>query len=156
MDTLLNKTQYALFRKDYKVQERVRQRIQQTMSSAWKHRPDLLNLIPNWAVGCRIPSPSPSYISALIQPNVQVVTDTVERVTKNGLVVNGQVITVDAIICATGFDLSFLPQFTIVGRNGRDMKSQYYGDGRIPQSYMSIAFPKFPNYFGNPPAFRPS
>ena len=149
-----NKQQYELYQKDGPVQKNVRQMLTTQMQTAFQDNSELLKLIPDWAVRCRRPSPAPGYIDALTKPNVQVIMDKIERVTETGIIVNGTHIELDAIICATGFNPTFLPQFRIVGRNGIDLETQWYGDGRKPEGYMCLAIPNFPNYFSSPPHYN--
>jgi cation diffusion facilitator CzcD-associated flavoprotein CzcO len=137
----------AVIQKDSQVQKFLRPHLTQHMQSQWKDKPELYKLIPDWAVGCRRPTPSTSYLEALVKPNVEVYTNGAERITAEGLILDGKLVKVDAIICATGFELKFLPQYKLVGRNGIDLEDQWYGDGRYPQAYMCIAMPNFPNYF---------
>ncbi|KIH86704.1 flavin-binding protein monooxygenase [Sporothrix brasiliensis 5110] len=102
-------------------------------------------LIPDYALGCRRMTPAPHYLQTLTQPNVQVVTDGIRRVLPRGLELDsGEVVDVDAIVCATGFDVSFCPRFPLVGRNGN---LQDLWRANTPQAYMSCAVPGLPNYF---------
>jgi cation diffusion facilitator CzcD-associated flavoprotein CzcO len=48
------------------------------------------------------------------------------------------------MICATGFDTSFRPRFSIIGRGGKDLREEWVDE---PRSYLSIAAHGFPNYF---------
>lgn len=102
-------------------------------------------LIPDFALGCRRMTPAPAYLQALTEPNVVVVTEGVRRILPRGLeLANGEVVDVDAIVCATGFDVSFCPRFPLVGRNG-NLQDLWHKD--VPQAYMSCAVPGLPNYF---------
>ncbi|KAL3485044.1 FAD/NAD(P)-binding domain-containing protein [Aspergillus germanicus] len=56
----------------------------------------------------------------------------------------GELIQVDAIICATGFNVSFCPRFPIIGPQGN---LQDTWTKQLPNAYMSCAIPGFPNYF---------
>ena len=51
---------------------------------------------------------------------------------------------VDVIICATGFDVSQVPNFEVIGRNGVSLAHKW---AKEPESYMSLACPDMPNYF---------
>jgi cation diffusion facilitator CzcD-associated flavoprotein CzcO len=103
-------------------------------------------LLPEFPLGCRRLTPGVGYLESLTQPNVRVVTDPIARVVPTGLVTqSGETIEVDAIVCATGFDVSFRPRFPLVGRQGN---LQNVWDRQIPRSYMSCAVPNLPNYFG--------
>lgn len=102
-------------------------------------------LIPDFALGCRRLTPGVGYLEALRKPNVRVVTDSIVKIVPEGLeTATGEVIKVDAIICATGFNVSFCPRFPIVGQTGnlQDLWTQ-----ETPKAYMSCAVPNFPNYF---------
>jgi cation diffusion facilitator CzcD-associated flavoprotein CzcO len=102
-------------------------------------------LIPKFPVGCRRLTPAVGYLSALTADNVRVVTDKILRVAPNGIEIStGEVIDVDVLVCATGFDVSFCPRFPIIGRKGnlKDLWTE-----NLPRAYMSCAVPDFPNFF---------
>lgn len=102
-------------------------------------------LIPNYPIGVRRVTPAPGYLEALRKDNVEVVTGTIRRVVSDGIEMDsGDVLKVDAIVCATGFDLSFSPRFPIVGREGN--LQEIWGHGQ-PEAYMSVAVRGMPNYF---------
>ncbi|CAK7228412.1 hypothetical protein SBRCBS47491_006896 [Sporothrix bragantina] len=102
-------------------------------------------LIPDYALGCRRMTPAPMYLQTLTQPNVQVVAEGIRCILPHGLeLASGEVVEVDAIVCATGFDVSFCPRFPLVGRNGN---LQHLWRDKLPQAYMSCAVPGLPNYF---------
>lgn len=58
---------------------------------------------------------------------------------------SGEVLEVDAIICATGFDVSFVPRFQIIGSDGVDLREKWRTSK--PEAYMSVAVEGMPNYF---------
>ncbi|KAF4867728.1 FAD-binding monooxygenase moxY [Colletotrichum siamense] len=102
-------------------------------------------IIPKFPLGCRRLTPAVDYLWALRKPNVRVVTDPIASIDAKGLRAEmGELIEVDAIICATGFDVSFRPRFPILGRRGN---LQDHWTKGVPKSYMSCAVPDFPNYF---------
>ncbi|KAJ9606670.1 hypothetical protein H2200_008678 [Cladophialophora chaetospira] len=120
-----------------------------SMIELLRDSPDLIeSLIPDFPVGCRRITPGVGYLESFAKPNVRVLTDArIERVSEKGLVMStGEHINVDAIICATGFDVSFSPRFPITGREGVQL-SDVWGAPNVPQAYLSMAIPKFPNYF---------
>lgn len=102
-------------------------------------------LIPQFPLGCRRITPAPGYLEALRAPNIEVITEGIAAVVPEGIQLeSGEVIKLDAIICATGFDTSFVPRFPIVGRHGNvqdAMKTE------TPKGYMSCALAGVPNYF---------
>ncbi|KAK5129043.1 hypothetical protein LTR85_000376 [Meristemomyces frigidus] len=107
--------------------------------------PLLDHLVPDFGVGCRRPTPGVGYLEALTQPNVRVVTDRILRVAAEGVVLEGgELIPVDAFICATGFDVSFRPRFPVVGRDGIDLAKQWE---HRPTGYLSLAAANMPNHF---------
>ncbi|OBT62114.1 hypothetical protein VE03_08988 [Pseudogymnoascus sp. 23342-1-I1] len=63
-------------------------------------------IVPDFAVGCRSPTPGNGYLEALTDPKVRVVTDEISEIVPEGIkLVTGEVIEVDTFICATGFDM---------------------------------------------------
>ncbi|KAI1767598.1 FAD/NAD(P)-binding domain-containing protein [Hypoxylon sp. FL1150] len=102
-------------------------------------------LIPDYPLGCRRVTPGPGYLEALRAPNTTVVTEGIARVVPEGIQLeSGEIIKVDAIICATGFDNSFAPPFPVVGRHGNVQDLMKAG---TPSGYMSLALAGVPNYF---------
>jgi cation diffusion facilitator CzcD-associated flavoprotein CzcO len=102
-------------------------------------------LIPKFPVGCRRLTPAVGYLSSLTKENVRVVTDKIVKVVPNGIQIStGEVIEIDVLVCATGFDVSFCPRFPIIGRkvNLQDLWTE-----NLPKAYMSCAVPDFPNFF---------
>lgn len=107
-------------------------------------------VIPDFAVGCRRITPGVGYLESFTKENVRIITDSsIERADEHGLVMSdGEHITLDAIVCATGFDVSFTPRFPITGRDGVSLTDVW--SKNIPYAYLSMAVPKFPNYFSKP------
>lgn len=50
----------------------------------------------------------------------------------------------DVIIAATGFDMSFVPRWPIVGQNDIDLQQQWKEN---PECYLSVIAKDMPNYF---------
>ncbi|TGO63016.1 hypothetical protein BOTNAR_0106g00120 [Botryotinia narcissicola] len=102
------------------------------------------SLLPDFPVGCRRVTPGVGYLKALTQPNVGVITSSIEEIQQNGIkLTNGEVIEVDAIVCATGFNCSFVPRFPTIGENGN---LQDLWRDNPSQAYMSCMVPGIPNY----------
>lgn len=119
------------------------------MTSKLGHDERLMKaMIPDFAVGCRRPTPGNGYLEALGKENVRVVTDHISKIVPEGIkLTTGEVIKVDAFICATGFDISFFPRFKLIGRKGKNIAEEW----KIkPQAYLSVAAADFPNYFSKP------
>lgn len=110
-------------------------------------------LIPNWPIGCRRATPGLDYLEALIQPHVSLVQEPIQRVTEHGITTaDGLSRDFDAIICATGFDVSYRPNFPLRGRDGIDLAEKWKDSATTtaatgPLAYFSICVPGFPNYF---------
>ncbi|KAL1865924.1 hypothetical protein VTK73DRAFT_5008 [Phialemonium thermophilum] len=103
-------------------------------------------IIPkNFAVGCRRPTPGEGFLESLIAPNVRVHTKQMQRITETGFVAHDMTVhDVDVIICATGFDTSWVPRFPVVAR-GKNLQDVWRG--KTPLSYLAVGVPEFPNYF---------
>lgn len=103
-------------------------------------------LTPSYAMGCKRILMSNDYYQALQQPNVEVVTDGIERVTATGIVTrDGQERRVDAIIHGTGFSATdYLAPIHIVGRDGQELNDVIRA---TPETYLGIAVHGFPNLF---------
>lgn len=105
------------------------------------------HLIPTWPPGCRRMTPGEGYLEALTKDNVTRVYDEINKITPQGLEdVTGKLHEVDIIVAATGFDVSFKPPFKVFGVDHVDMHEEFDRSG-IPNVYLSMTVPKFPNYF---------
>jgi len=104
-------------------------------------------IIPkNFNPGCRRPTPAPGYLEALVAPNATIFTDAIGKVTPTGFTdAAGTHHAVDVIICATGFDTSWVPRFPFIA-HGTDLRSMWGGNNNVV-SYLSIGVPTFPNHF---------
>jgi hypothetical protein len=129
-------------------------------------RKDLMEkLIPkNFAVGCRVglstsqfglgllltrkqrPTPGNGYLECIAdEENCQVIFSPITKITENGVVTEDtRTHEIDLLICATGFDMSFIPGYPIIGKNGVDIGELW---AETPETYLSLAAPQFPNYF---------
>lgn len=115
------------------------------ISKLGAENPLLDKILPDFAVGCRRPTPGNGYLEALTKPNVRVVTDSISKIVPEGIeTTTGELIEVDMFICATGFDISFAPRYPVIGRGGISLKEQWKDR---PSAYMSMAVPNFPNHF---------
>ncbi|EXJ74840.1 uncharacterized protein A1O5_01536 [Cladophialophora psammophila CBS 110553] len=108
--------------------------------------PDLLEaIIPkNFGVGCRRPTPGNGFLEALNQDNVRVFISPMKEINANGFVDSeGQQHDVDIIICATGFNTSWIPRFPVEA-NGHSIAKMW---AKEATSYISLGVPYMPNYF---------
>ena len=118
--------------KDQKVS---RDLVANIMSEQLGHDPRLTkHMIPDFSLGCRRMTPGSGYLQSLGASNVEVVTESAVKLTKDGIV----------DVFATGFDTSFTPHFEITGRNGANLREQF---GDFPKGYLGITAPNFPNLF---------
>lgn len=102
-------------------------------------------LIPEFPVGCRRLVPSVGYMESLHKENVKVVTEGIERIIPEGLVLkSGETVPVDVIVCATGFNTSFCPKYSLVGRKD-DLRDRWSKE--VAQAYLSFAVPGMPNFW---------
>lgn len=109
-------------------------------------KPELAELlIPTFAVGCRRPTPGNGFLEALVSDNVDVVSSPIVRVTEKGIITKDGEHEVDAIICATGFDVSLKPRFPFIGRNGADLAKRW--SAQPAEAYMGCMVDDHPNYF---------
>jgi cation diffusion facilitator CzcD-associated flavoprotein CzcO len=100
--------------------------------------------LPDYGFGCRRSAPVQDFAASLQRPNVDIVQAGVIGFTETGIVdSNGDTTDVDVCVCATSFH-PFVPNFDIVGRDGRNLGHEVSTTG---QSYMSIMNAGFPNLF---------
>ncbi|KIY02270.1 uncharacterized protein Z520_02408 [Fonsecaea multimorphosa CBS 102226] len=102
-------------------------------------------LIPDFPVGCRRLVPSLGYLEALHKENVKVITEGIAKIVPEGLITtSGEMIPVDIIVCATGFDTSFRPKYPVIGRYD-DLRERWAKQDA--HAYFSFAVPGMPNYW---------
>lgn len=102
-------------------------------------------LIPKWELGCRRVTPGSGYLESFTLPNVHLTNSTITHVSEGGIhTEDGTFHPLDVIVCATGFDISQVPTFPIIGRNGVSLAKKWANE---PESYMSLACPDMPNFF---------
>jgi cation diffusion facilitator CzcD-associated flavoprotein CzcO len=103
-------------------------------------------LTPSFRMGCKRILLSNEYFRSLQRPNVDLITDRIEQITPEGvLLAGGRLIPLDALILATGFQAADIKSpYTILGRGGRDL-NQAWHDG--PEAYRGTTLHGFPNLF---------
>jgi len=101
---------------------------------------------PDYTIGCKRILLSSDYYPALTRPNVDLVTDSIARITENGLVcADGSAYDVDVIIYGTGFKtVEAVAELNVAGRDG--VKLQDVWRGGI-EAYHGITVAGFPNFF---------
>ena len=103
-------------------------------------------LRPLHPYGCKRPLLSNTFYPAINQDNVELVTDSIERLTETGiLTADGQERAVDLLVFATGFAATkYLSALDVRGRNGRHI-DEAWDDGA--NAYLGITTSGFPNLF---------
>jgi cation diffusion facilitator CzcD-associated flavoprotein CzcO len=102
---------------------------------------------PQHPFGCKRPLLSNDYYAAFNRPNLELVTDGIERITPNGIAtVDGVERSVDTLIYATGFATTkYASIIDLVGRAGRHIEDAWRHDGAA--AYLGITTAGFPNLF---------
>jgi cation diffusion facilitator CzcD-associated flavoprotein CzcO len=103
-------------------------------------------LTPRYAIGCKRILPTNQWYPALVQPNVEVVTDAIREVRPRSIVLaDGSEREVDTIIFGTGFRVTDLPiAARIRGRDGRTLAELWQGS---PAAYKGTVVAGYPNLF---------
>lgn len=128
--------------------DQLQKNLESHMASVLHGNPELIRAaIPTtFPAGCRRLTPGPGYLESLSAPNVRVVTESIRRVLPEGIELHsGEVVPLDIIICATGFDVSFCPRFPIIGKDDCNLQDMWTQN--LPSAYMSCAVTAMPNYF---------
>lgn len=106
-------------------------------------------LTPDYSFFCKRPSFSNTFYAALNRSHVDVVTEPIDRVTPKGIVTkDGVVREVDALVCATGYNVfnrECMPSYEIVGRDGIEL-GEFWEKQRF-QAYEGASVVGFPNLF---------
>ena len=118
------------------------------LESQFGDRPDLLaKVLPRYPVGAkRVVLDNGIWASTLKRPNVDLVSDGIDRIEPGGVRgSDGRLHTADVIVYGTGFRASeFLMPMRVTGRGGADLHETWSGDAR---AYNGVCVPGFPNLF---------
>lgn len=103
-------------------------------------------LTPEWTLGCKRVLLSSEYLPALVQPNVEVVTEGIAEVREHSVVTaDGVERPTDAIVFGTGFRPTDPPLAPHVrGRGGRTLTEAWAGS---PRAHLGTTVAGFPNLF---------
>ena len=103
-------------------------------------------LTPSYPLGCKRLIYSNDFLRALGQPNTELVTQGISRITATGIqTTDGRLRELDALVCATGFDtVHLLSSVQVQGRNGLTLQAAW-ADG--PEAFHGITVAGFPNLF---------
>jgi cation diffusion facilitator CzcD-associated flavoprotein CzcO len=102
--------------------------------------------VPDYVMGCKRVVFSDDWYPALARPDVDLVTDPIERIAPDGVLTgDGVNRPADVIVYATGFQATqFLTPMRVTGRGGTQLQ-QAWRDGA--QAYLGITVSGFPNFF---------
>ncbi|KZS96902.1 FAD/NAD(P)-binding domain-containing protein [Sistotremastrum niveocremeum HHB9708] len=137
---------FLVSHKDSELQRETRKKVQESMRQRLQYREDLCKkLIPEWEYGCKRSVPGTYFLETLLRPNVRVLAGEILEIKEHSVITEeaGED-QYDAIICATGFDTSYIPSFPIIGRHGINLQDEWAG--RV-EHYLSVAVHGYPNYF---------
>ena len=129
---------------DLAIMERIRSRVDESV-----HDPATAAVLkPYYRFNCKRPTFNDDFLPAFNRPNVRLV-DTgghgVERVTPDGVIVNGVLHQLDVLIFATGFDVgtayTHSRSFDLVGRGGERLSERWASGMRTFHGIHGRAFP---------------
>jgi cation diffusion facilitator CzcD-associated flavoprotein CzcO len=103
-------------------------------------------LVPDYPIGAKRVLFNDDYYPTLSRPNVELVTDGIERIEPEGVRCKaGRLHAADVIIFATGFkSTDFLAPMQITGRGGLDLRQEW---ARGARAYLGVTVTGFPNFF---------
>ncbi|KAI0346538.1 FAD/NAD(P)-binding domain-containing protein [Trametopsis cervina] len=132
--------------RDSEVQKGARESFTEHMRKSLEKKPWIgEKLIPDFSVGAKRITPAPGYLEALCADNCDFVHGPIKRMTSNSIEFeDGQSISPDVIICATGFDASYRFPFPVIGRDGVSLSSRWTPH---PRTYLAACTDGFPNMF---------
>jgi cation diffusion facilitator CzcD-associated flavoprotein CzcO len=101
---------------------------------------------PGYTLGCKRVAFSNNWYPALARPDVELVTEPIQRIAPDAVVTaDGTPRAADVIIYGTGFKAAeFLTPMQVSGLGGRELQ-QAWPDG--PQAYLGITVSGYPNFF---------
>ena len=103
-------------------------------------------LRPNYKALCKRLIVANGFYESLQEPNAELVTDSIERITSDGVVTSdGSKHELDVLILATGFKPHhFMRPMEMIGIDGITIEQAW---DKGAQAHRSIAIPDFPNFF---------
>ena len=102
--------------------------------------------VPGYVMGCKRVLFSNDWYPTLARPNVELVTDPIERIAADGVVTaGGTTRPADVIVYGTGFQtLDFLAPMAVTGLRRAPLRER---GTTGPQAYLGITVAGFPNFF---------
>ncbi|MCX6129684.1 MAG: NAD(P)/FAD-dependent oxidoreductase [Proteobacteria bacterium] len=103
-------------------------------------------LIPNYTMGCKRILLSNDFYRALNHKNLKLIDQSIERILPNGILTkDGQIHELDALICATGFQVAEASApFSILGLNKQSLEKTW---SQGAEGYLGVSISGFPNFF---------
>ena len=103
-------------------------------------------LTPDHPFGAKRPLASNKYLQCFNRSNVELVTDSIERVTPHGVVTtDGREREIDTIVLATGFETQkYVSVIDVEGRDGLKIDEAWE---KGPEAYFGVTTSGFPNLF---------
>jgi 4-hydroxyacetophenone monooxygenase len=111
-------------------------------------RPDLIEKVtPDYAPLARRLVVDSGWYDALLRPDVDLVAEGIDHIEAGAIVTkDGRRLEVDAIVFASGFDVSkYLYPTDYTGSDGANLQDLWSKDG--PRAYLGMTLPGFPNLF---------
>ncbi|WDK22961.1 hypothetical protein CGRA01v4_14252 [Colletotrichum graminicola] len=137
---------HKLTEQDHPTQLEARKVVEQAMKEKLEAKPEIAEkLIPDFPVACKRLTPGPGYLECLLADNVDFCSQELACFTEKGLMTaDGCEREFDAIICATGFDVSAVPAFPIHGLDRVNLQDLW---AKEPKQYLGVCIPQMPNLF---------
>jgi cation diffusion facilitator CzcD-associated flavoprotein CzcO len=103
-------------------------------------------LMPDYNYGCRRSTPGEGYLEALLdETKTTVINSPIMKITADSVICeDGSETKVNAIVCATGFDVSCRPRWPHIGLESRNLADEWKTK---PRAYLSLCANGYPNYF---------
>jgi cation diffusion facilitator CzcD-associated flavoprotein CzcO len=103
-------------------------------------------VMPDYTIGCKRILLSSDYYPALTRANVDLVTDSIARITENGVIcADGRTYDIDVIIYGTGFKtVEAVAELNVAGRDGVKLQDVWRGG---VEAHHGITVAGFPNLF---------
>ncbi|KAI0690622.1 FAD/NAD-P-binding domain-containing protein [Cytidiella melzeri] len=117
------------------------------MRNSLAKKPEIADkIIPEFSVGVKRITPAPGYLEALCADNCDFIHEPIKRLTSSTIeLANGTSVPADIVICATGFDTSYVLPFPIIGRHpGTTLNERWTPH---PRTYLAACTDGFPNLF---------